>query len=178
MGTIFTSRTDQPHIYVACLAAYNNGILHGAWIEAAREPWALWEDVRDMLQASPVADAEEWAIHDYEGFDGVTIAEYASLDRVANLACFIAEHGELGGALLDHHNGDLEEARAALEDRHLGTYASLADYMQEVMEEASAIPNALRYYIDWQAMARDAELNGELFTLMTSHDVVHVFAGH
>ena len=26
--------TEQPRIYVACLAAYNNGILHGAWIEA------------------------------------------------------------------------------------------------------------------------------------------------
>ena len=26
--------TDQPRIYAACLAAYNNGILHGEWIEA------------------------------------------------------------------------------------------------------------------------------------------------
>jgi hypothetical protein len=31
--------------------------------------------------------------------------------------------------------------------------------------------------IDWQAMARDAELNGELFTVSTAYDVVHVFAG-
>ena len=25
---------DQPRIYVACLAAYNNGCLHGRWIDA------------------------------------------------------------------------------------------------------------------------------------------------
>ena len=28
----------EPRIYVACLAAYNNGHLHGAWIDAAQEP--------------------------------------------------------------------------------------------------------------------------------------------
>ena len=25
---------SNPRIYVACLAAYNNGYLHGAWIDA------------------------------------------------------------------------------------------------------------------------------------------------
>ncbi|PMY01734.1 antirestriction protein ArdA, partial [Pseudomonas sp. MPR-R2A5] len=56
MGATFTiNRTEQPRIYVACLAAYNNGILHGAWVEAAQEPWAIYDEVRDMLAASPVA---------------------------------------------------------------------------------------------------------------------------
>lgn len=40
-----------------------------------------------------------------------------------------------------------------------------------------AIPAALRFYIDWEAMARDAEMSGDLFTLTTAFDVVHVFAG-
>ena len=35
-------QTEQPRIYVACLAAYNNGILHGAWIEAT-DAWSMWE---------------------------------------------------------------------------------------------------------------------------------------
>ncbi|MDT9165744.1 antirestriction protein ArdA, partial [Escherichia coli] len=64
------ANTNPPRIYVACLAAYNNGILHGAWIDAAREPWAIYDDIRRMLRASPITDAEEWAIHDYEGFEG------------------------------------------------------------------------------------------------------------
>lgn len=177
MGATITTDTEQPRIYVACLAAYNNGYLHGAWIDAAQEPWAIYDAVRAMLSASPVEGAEEWAIHDYEGFGGVRIEEYASFDRVSELAAFLAEHGEIGAALLDYYSGDLAEAREAVEDRHLGAYASLADYMQDTTEETTAIPHALRYYIDWQAMARDAELSGDLFTVSTAWDVVHVFAG-
>lgn len=170
-------KTEQPRIYVACLAAYNNGYLHGAWIDAAQEPWAIYDAVRAMLAASPIEGAEEWAIHDYEGFGGISIAEYASFERVSQLAAFIAEHSEIGSALLDHYAGDLDEARKALEDRHLGAYASLADYVQELTEESTAIPSSLRYYIDYQAMARDAELSGDVFTIQIAHDAVHVFAG-
>ena len=80
--------TEPPRIYVACLAAYNNGILHGAWIEAV-DAWSMWEATRDMLAKSPIPDAEEWAIHDYEGFASIRISEYASFERVAELAGFI-----------------------------------------------------------------------------------------
>jgi hypothetical protein len=45
---------------------------------------------------SPVEGAEEFAIHDYEGFEGVSISEYAGIDSVARIAVFIAEHGKLG----------------------------------------------------------------------------------
>ncbi len=178
MGAAITaSQTEQPRIYVACLAAYNNGLLHGAWIDAAQETWTLWDGVAAMLAASPISGAEEWAIHDYEGFSGLRISEYMGLDTVSALARFIAENGALGAALLHHCDGDLEEAREALEYRHLGSYASLADYVQEVTEEATAIPQTLRYYIDYQAMARDAEMSGEIFTVQTAWDAVHVFAG-
>ncbi|HCN93064.1 MAG TPA: antirestriction protein ArdA, partial [Hyphomonas sp.] len=53
---------DRPRIYVACLAAYNNGRLHGRWIDAT-DPHEVWQHVRGMLAASPEPDAEEWAIH-------------------------------------------------------------------------------------------------------------------
>lgn len=176
MGETITTNTE-PRIYVACLAAYNNGYLHGAWIDAAQEPWAIYDAVRVMLTASPIADAEEWAIHDYEGFGGVRIEEYASFERVSELATFLTEHGEIGAALLDYYSGDLDEAGEAVADRYLGAHASLADYVQEVTEETTAIPHTLRYYVDYRAMARDAELNGDLFTVSTAWDVVHVFAG-
>lgn len=175
MGETYT--IDQPRIYVACLAAYNNGILYGAWLDAAQEAWALYDDVKDMLAASPMASAEEWAIHDYEGFGGVRLEEYTGLDRVAELAAFIAEHGAVGAALLDYYSGDMDKAGEAMAERYYGCHASLADYVQDVTEETIAVPTALRNYIDWQAMARDAELNGDLFTLTTAFDVVHVFAG-
>jgi antirestriction protein len=170
------SGNTNPRIYVACLAAYNNGILHGAWIDASREAWAIYDGIRAMLDVSPITDAEEWAIHDYEGFEGIELAEYAGIEGVAEKAAFILEHGELGAELFIYY-GSLNEARQALEDRYHGQFESVADYMQETMEGSTAIPVSLQHYIDWQAMARDAELSGDLITIQTAHDQVHVFAG-
>jgi len=79
--------------------------------------------------------------------------------------------------LLDHYSGDVDEAREAMADRYLGEHASLADYVQDLTEETTTIPESLRYYIDWRSMAQDAEMSGDLFTLTTAYGVVHVFAG-
>ena len=78
---------------MACLAAYNSGHLHGAWIDAAQEAWSIYDDVKTMLAASPIAGAEEWAIHDHEGFGEVGIEECTGFELVSDLALFIAEHG-------------------------------------------------------------------------------------
>ena len=58
----------EPKIYVADLAAYNNGILHGVWIDACKDIDTIWDDIHKILENSPLAGSEEWAIHDYEGF--------------------------------------------------------------------------------------------------------------
>jgi antirestriction protein len=83
-------------IYVACLAACNNGILHGRWINADQDADDIRSEIAAMLKASPIEDAEEYAIHDYEGFEGVSLSEYHGIDEVSAMAAFIAEHGELG----------------------------------------------------------------------------------
>lgn len=179
MGVQFITltETEQPRIYVACLAAHNQGLHHGAWIDADTEAWTIWDGIKAMLASSPVAGAEEYAIHDYEGFGPVRIAEYAGIERVADTAKFLGEHGEVGAEVLAYFGGDLAEAREAMIDRYLGCYASLADHIQEAMEGAIEIPQALRFYVDWQAMARDAEMSGDLFTIETGYEQVHVFAG-
>ena len=55
--------TTNPRIYVACLAAYNSGYLHGAWIDADQPADDIQSAVGEMLAASPIPRAEEWAIH-------------------------------------------------------------------------------------------------------------------
>lgn len=165
----------EPRIYVACLAAYNSGNLHGAWIDATGAEGDVRAGIEAMLKRSPVVEAEEFAIHDYDGFGGVRIEEYASIDTVAEIADFIHDHATLGAAVLEHFCGDLDQAREALENHYCGRFASLADWVQDVTEEAMTIPEPLRYYIDWEAMARDAALNGDVFTVETAHDEVHVF---
>ncbi|MDA7980452.1 MAG: antirestriction protein ArdA, partial [Pirellulales bacterium] len=42
----------QPRIYVACLAAYNSGHLHGAWIDAVQSTAEIHEEVQSMLASS------------------------------------------------------------------------------------------------------------------------------
>lgn len=168
------ARPDRPRIYVACLAAYNNGCLHGRWIDATT-PDEIMDAVRAMLAASPEPDAEEWAIHDYEGFEGASLSEYASFETVCALADFIEEHGELGGKLLEHFGDDLAEARAAFED-YAGEFRSAADFVEELHDDTGTqIPESLRYYIDWEALARDMALNGEIIAIQTGFDDVHIF---
>ena len=177
MNCTTTIEKTEPRIYVACLAAYNNGHLHGAWIDATQDEWSIWADISAMLAASPIPDAEEHAIHDYEGFEGVSISEYAGIETVTNLAAFIVEHGALGAAIYNNFGCNIDEATEAMIERYLGCYTSLADYMQEVTEESMTIPRTLHYYINWEAMARDAEMSGDVTTIRTAHDEVHVFAG-
>ncbi|UAL10216.1 antirestriction protein ArdA [Caulobacter segnis] len=166
----------EPRIYVACLAAYNNGHLHGAWIDV-EDADDVREAIAAMLASSPIAGAEEYAIHDYEDFGGVEIAEYAGIDRVVEIAGFLRERGPLGALVLEHLSGDLSAAAEALDDGYRGVFARLADYFQELTEETTAIPESLRYYIDYDAMARDASINGDVFTLEAPHGEVHVFWG-
>jgi len=165
----------KPRIYVACLAAYNNGWLHGSWIDVEVDADVVRDQVRAMLAASPAAGAEEYAIHDYEGFGAVAPGEYAGLDWVVEIAGFLRERGELGGLVLEHVGGDLEAAKTALDEQYRGQFASLADCFQELTEETVTIPEALRLYIDWEAMGHDAVLGGEVFTIETAFDEVHVF---
>ncbi|WP_343699025.1 antirestriction protein ArdA [Caulobacter sp.] len=165
----------EPRIYVACLAAYNGGLLHGAWIDVDDDADAVRAQIAAMLAASPEPGAEEWAIHDYEGFGGVEIAEYAAIDRVVEVAAFLRARGRLGALVLAYCDGDLDRALEALDEGYRGRFASLADCLEEACEDLTAVPEGLRRYIDWDAMARDAALNGEVFTVETAPDEVHVF---
>lgn len=167
---------ENPAIYVADLAAYNNGILHGVWIDATQDIEDIWQAVRDMLKATPLDEvAEEWAIHDYLNFGSLRISEYQGIESTHELAIFIEEHGELGVAVLENFQGDVEQASKALEENYAGEYETLADFARELTEDTSEVPESLAFYIDYEAMGRDMELGGDVFTLETGHQEVHIF---
>lgn len=172
--TLSKAASHGPRIYVACLAAYNNGYLHGRWIDADQDADDIWADIAAMLKASPIPGAEEWAIHDYEGFEGAEINEYSSVDRIVELAKFIDERGELGGKVLAHFGGDIDQAEQAF-DEYAGRHRSLAEFAQDLTKDSTEIPPSLIHYIDYEAMARDMELNGELFTVELGFEDVHIF---
>ena len=169
---------EEIRIYVACLAAYNNGKLHGAWIDATQDIDDIQCQINQMLADSPEPDTEEYAIHDYEGFGGYVLSEYEGIQSVHEIACFIEEYLELAGELLSHFGGSLDDARKAMEESYSGCYKSLAGYAEELTEDTSQIPGNLAYYIDYERMGRDMELNGDVYTIETAYDEAHVFWSH
>jgi len=164
-----------PRIYVACLASYNAGIPHGRWLEASQEIEELREEVRLMLEESPVAHAEEWAIHDHEGFSPLSVGEYEDLSQITEAAQLIVEHGPLAAHVLDSLGGFkyLDEARQALEERHIGAYSCLADWIEECIDEGlhGPVSDNLRPFIDTERMGRAAELGGDIQTFEIGDEI-------
>lgn len=159
------NETETPRIYAACLSAYNNGYLHGEWIDADQDSEEIMADIKAMLSQSPmneIEECEEWAIHSYEGFLGVEISEYESIDRVVELAQSLAEHGEAMAAYLEHYSfEDID----GFEDRYQGCYKNKQDFAEEQYEQNGMIQQIeaaglKACYIDFEMIARDMFIDG------------------
>lgn len=169
--------SEAIRIYVACLAAYNSGYLHGVWIDATEDVDDIQEQINRMLESSPVEDAEEYAIHDFEGYGSHRLSEYEGIESAHEIARFIEEHGEIAAELISHFS-TLEEAQKAMEECSAGCYESVADFAEELTEGTTDIPGSLAYYIDYEKMGRDMELSGDIFTIEMGYREVHIFWNH
>lgn len=177
---IETDTTDL-RIYVACLASYNAGTFHGAWIDCkGKDADALQAEVSAMLRASPESGAEEFAIRDYEGF-GSLLGKYISLEDVAKHAAMIARHSDAWIAYVEERGTDYATEEEFEEDFQ-GFYDSPQAWAEQFLEDTGAldeVPENLRSYIDYEAYARDAQMNGELsFTYVQSRGEYLVLRNH
>jgi antirestriction protein len=133
-----------------------------------------------------VPSAEEWAIHDYE-LGGIKISEHESFETVSALAEAVEEHGEAFVAWWNNQaSGVTEVDLDAFQEAYQGEWDSLADYVENYWSDcgsfdASAASNGQWWhpanYIDWDRMAHDLELGGDVWT----HDAggkVYVFKNH
>ena len=160
-------------IYVACLAAYNNGHLHGQWIEANQEPKAIHEEIQEMLKQSPIPRAEEWAIHDYEGFVGIRLSEYEDIAKVSEIAGLVTELG-VAWALYADHVGLEYATKEGFEEAYQGEWDSEEDFAENLAEDTMEIPEHLQYYIDYEKLARDLFIN-DYFSAQGEDYKIHVF---
>jgi len=160
-----TTPRPTPRIYVADLAAYTHGRLHGVWLDATRDAEELWADIRAMLASSPEPLAEEFAILDHEDFTGYPLGEHENLAFVSRLAKGIAEHGQAFAAYADwNRQADPELEHFA--EAHEGTYPTREAWAEEVANELfewpryrEAIPEPLRGHVtlDLTSLALDLE---------------------
>ena len=173
-----TTTATETRIYVACLAAYNNGVLHGAWIDIDDDTTeeTLQEAINGVLASSPEPGAEEWAIHDYDGLPS-TLGENPNLESLILTASGIREHGEIFSAYMEQTGYDAEEAAANFTDQYSGAWDNREAFGQNLWEEMgydSEIPEHLRAYVDTDRFTNDLFLGGDYFDIR--HDFqTHVF---
>jgi antirestriction protein len=179
-----TEPRPSPAIYIASLADYNNGVLHGAWIDAARDPEEIQADINAILASSREANAEEWAIHDYEQFGRARIYEHDSVEQVSRIAKAIQEHGYAFSAWIDVFDGAPESFDIdSFHEAYLGHYDSVQEYVEQMAddlgydEELAKLPEHLQSYarIDYAAIARDMQLSGDIATVNDPQGGVWIF---
>ncbi len=152
--------TDEPRIYVASLSDYNAGVLHGVWIDCdGLDADDIHEAVAAMLAISPTAasegsTAEEWAIHDYEGFGSLSIGEWESFETIAEYAAAIAEHGAgpVGAYIADA--GEWNERK--FEDSYAGEWENELAFAYDLADDILNIKDeTLAAYFDYEKWSRD-----------------------
>jgi len=176
-------RKAQPRVYIASLADYNDGRLYGAWIDADQDEDELDRAIKEMLARSPSPGAEEWAIHDYEGFGPLRLDEFESLAAVARIAKGIGEHGPAFAAWAAHVGTD-SEALDEFEDAYMGEWESAVAFAEEMLDDMGHIDEIMRnvpehlapyVQIDYKGFVSDLVRNGELATLEKPDGGIYVF---
>lgn len=175
-------------IYAACLAAYNNGRLHGRWIEASTDIEEMQTQINLMLRSSPRPDAEEWAIHDHEGLGD--LGPYAGLAEVARRVAIagLAEERDIPLVVLldyagDYMSGewDVADLEREIDDRYRGTADTWADFAEEWHTDCGdleSLPEWVRYHIDWEGIGRDFELSGDFSAYTADDRTLYIFWSH
>ncbi len=173
---------EPPRIYVASLSDYNAGRLHGVWIDATQGGWLIHEQISAMLRKSTEDVAEEWAIHDYEGFEGLSLNEFEDVYVVGEIAQLIAKHGVAFAAWYgneDHRNEDIEDYEERFEDAYQGKFDDLADYAQQLAEDSGDVNfDELTWplsCIDWNHAGRELVVGGDIWASSTSSTGTYIF---
>ena len=71
--------------------------------------------------------------------------------------------------LLDDLGYNIKDALSRYDEVYLH-HGSAEGYAQELIEETTEIPETLRFYIDYEAIARDMKINGEFTEI--EHDLI------
>lgn len=174
---------DEPRVYVASLSDYNDGRLHGTWLDAAADPDDLADGIHAMLAQSPTPSAEEWAIHDYEGFGPLHLGEYEDLATISQIGKGIVEHGPAYAHWATICGTTERDELARFDEAYRGHWNSVAAYAEELLDDLGIeellereVPEHLQAFVtvDVDGFTRDLEYSGDI-TASEGDDGVYVF---
>lgn len=160
----------EMQVYIVNLGKYNKGELVGAWFV----PPIDIEDVKERIGLDD--EYEEYAIHDYElPFD---VSEFTPIWEI-NATCEAIQALE-GSPIYDELReiqntwfNSIDELLDNVDDiicySDCDSMEDIARYYVEETGQLGEIPSNLQNYIDYQALGRDMELEGNY--LVTSHGI-------
>lgn len=166
----------QPQVWIGALAAYNNGDLHGAWIDVTSDLAEVMDAVQEVLASSPVKGEEEWDVMDtsnvVKGFRGsvesavlsVSICERLEGEGQSDPEGLLEAYVDWQGSIT---LTDARTAAAAVLDALIGKYDSLRDYADEVaaetLEQYGITDGHFAYQnFDWESHAHDIDQQGDV----------------
>lgn len=171
-----TTKINEDHalIYVACLSAYNNGYLHGAWIDASEGYEHVRDEITKVLSNSPMRGCEcceEWAIHDLQGFGNYRVEEYSNLEELCAIADLMKECGDrfpddVVSELINDYG--IDGAKESMNDYFIGEFDSPTDLAYQYVEDAcllDGVNKTVAQYFDYEAFGRDLEMGGDVFSV-------------
>jgi len=152
----------NPQVYVACLGCYNEGRLHGSWVDAdaLQERWDYAEehDRQDRVGhfnkcSRPFHD--EWAIHDYDGVPN--LGEHPDISYLIKVMRCIEEHGDpffVWFNLDPHNKSHHDDLSEAFQNAYCGKWDSGEAFAAEYAESMGYISpenqNPLLMYVDYE----------------------------
>lgn len=159
------------YIYVACLASYDAGYLHGAWIDATQAVEAMYADIDAMFKESPVEGAKEFEIRD----DSYGIVDKNdSIEYVHELADFVKEQGRLGIIVMKDTGCFADEVAYLLENSYCGSFGAVVDFVDEFVAKHYTLHDFIRTSLDRDFIWHRLECDG-YYAIKVGDEEVHIF---
>ena len=177
-----TKFTKSPKIWVGCPAAYNNGYLHGSWInleECNFDIEIVQKEIDEILKTSPIKNCDEWEIFDKENCPYNT-DDLESLLMDLEIISISDFDPELIAEVQDNLGHDkIEDTLEFMEENYLGEFESVEDYAISFIEDCYGkdfMPKGLEGYFDYEGYAKELENGGDIFTVQQGYKSVHIFS--
>jgi len=179
-------------VYFASLSDYNNGRLHGVWVDLeGLDETEIQDEINAMLRTSRYPNvvhkcsecngggtscgvcgvcggkgeyhgAEEWAIHEYENMQDM--GENPSLSDLVEYARLKDEHGDAWDAYVECV-GKQYATEDDFQEKYAGEADSERDWVEQWIDDSGmleGVSDSLTRYFDYDAYLRDMRMGGEL----------------
>lgn len=163
---------DAPRVYIADLAAYNEGKLVGEWIDLSdyNDGSEVMEKIDELLKKfskKAGETREEYAVHDYENFSANLYSEYMSeesFDKVIksyNVSKTTGIPADVIATIVREYSpDDIEEW---INEHYEGEFNSDTDLAYHYVEQLGGVDglgkDTAERYFDYESFGRDLAIN-------------------